>query len=186
MFVAERGNAPSRVDHAPLLDEIEAGIDCLVDSYRPDARYRRPLSARNDLHGFVPICDTRSVRCTFGRYDAHSRKKLRFRANVSFVQDEEVRACDEIELFDIGVTIRVDPDVAHLRQGESGFHRRCIVLLERGCAVFWRYPPGSGRQPMAGLMLGQLDRSESGCAVSGKMPAGRGSRRPDDALSGWR
>ncbi|RSB88385.1 hypothetical protein EGT47_06195 [Burkholderia cenocepacia] len=40
------------------------------------------------------------------------------------------------------------------------------------------------RRSYAGF--GQLDRSESGCAVSGKMPAGRGSRRPDDALSGWR
>ncbi|WP_185716476.1 hypothetical protein [Burkholderia anthina] len=136
MFVPERGNAPSGVDHAPLLNEIEAGIDCLVDPYRSDARYRRAPSARNDLHGFVPICDSRSVRCAFGRYDAHSRKKLRFRANASFVPDKEMRARDEIELFDIGVTIRVDPDVAHLRQGESRFHRLCIFVLEGGCAFF--------------------------------------------------
>ncbi|WP_275923730.1 hypothetical protein [Burkholderia sola] len=136
MFVAERGNAPSRVDHAPLLDEIEAGIGCVVDPYRPDARYRRPLPAHGNLHGFVPICDTRSVRRALGRDDAHSRKKLRFRANASFVLDNEVRACDEIELFDVGVTIRIDPDVAHLRQSESGFHRLCIFLLARGYAVF--------------------------------------------------
>nr|WP_322082411.1 hypothetical protein [Burkholderia sp. BCC1972] len=133
--MAKRGNAPSRTHHAPVLDEIEAGIDCLVDSNRFDARYRRPLSARDDLHGFVLICDTR-VRCAFGRDDAHSRKELRFRANVSFVLDKEVWARDEIELLDIGVTICIDPDVAHLRQGESGFHRLCIFLLERGCTVF--------------------------------------------------
>nr|WP_256979738.1 hypothetical protein [Burkholderia sp. AU16741] len=136
MFVAERGNAPSRVDHAPLLDEIEARIGCVIDPYRPDVRYRRPLPARDNLHGFVPICDTRSVRRALGRDYAHSRKKLRLRANASFVLDKEARASDEIELFDVGVTIRVDPHVAHLRQGESGFHGLRIFLLERGCAVF--------------------------------------------------
>ncbi|WP_174904798.1 hypothetical protein [Burkholderia latens] len=136
LFITQPGNAPSRVDHVPLFDEIEPRIDCLVDPDRPDARYRRRLPAHDDLLGLVPVFDIQAVRRALGRHDAHSRKKLRFRANANLVLDKEVRACDESELFDVGAAIRIDPDVAHLRQGEARFHKRCIFLMKRGSAVF--------------------------------------------------
>lgn len=81
----------------------------------------------------------------FGCYDVYLCKKLCFCVNVSFVQDEEVWVCDEIELFDIGVMICVDLDVVYLCQGELGFYRWCIVLLECGCVVFWCYLLGLGK-----------------------------------------